>query len=210
MSRKVFPLLLALAALGVPAAPARADGFLDAWHPNQTYWAIGWEVAIPTNSLRADWVNMTSFAGGQLEVRVGVMERLSVGIATSFNWFEQNFSQVTTVYPEYTVTGPVYRRLGAFTARGTVHYYLTSTRLQPFVGVGVGGIWTQTRIQTADRVQNAYSSYLAVDPEAGFLLSTSQSFAFYLLGRYQWTTASFYQVKDAQWVGVQIGMAWIF
>jgi hypothetical protein len=74
----------------------------------------------------------------------------------------------------------------------------------------VGGIWTQTRIQTADQARNTYSSYLAVDPEAGFLLSTSDSFAFYLLGRYQWTAASFYEVKNAQWVGVQIGMGWIF
>ena len=209
MTRKSF-LLLALAATCATPEMARADGFLDAWHPNQSFWAIGWEVGIPTTSFRSDWVNRVSPAGGQFEVRVGVMERLSVGVAMNYNWFDQNYSQVTVVYPEHTVTGPVYRRLRAFVARGTVHYDLPSTRLQPFVGVGVGGIWTQTRIQTADQARNAYSSYLAVDPEAGFLLSTSDSFAFYLLGRYQWTAASFYQVKNAQWVGVQIGMGWIF
>ncbi|MEI7705442.1 MAG: hypothetical protein WCK73_12685 [Deltaproteobacteria bacterium] len=203
-------LLLALAALLVPPPQARADGFLDAWHPNQSFWAIGYEVGIPVNGLRNNWVNRVSPAGGQFAIQVGIVERLSVGVAMNYNWFDQNFSQATTLYPEFTVTGPVYRRLGAFTARGTVHYYLTSTRLQPFVGVGVGGIWTATRIQTADRVQNSYSSYLVVDPEVGLMLSTSDSFAFYLLGRYQWTTASFFEVKNAQWIGVQIGFGWIF
>ncbi len=203
-------LLLALAALLVQPSQARADGFLDAWHPNQSFWAIGYEVGIPVNGLRNNWVNRVSPAGGQFAIQVGIVERLSVGVAMNYNWFDQNFSQATTLYPEFTVTGPVYRRLGAFTARGTVHYYLTSTRLQPFVGVGVGGIWTATRIQTADRVQNSYSSYLVVDPEVGLMLSTSDSFAFYLLGRYQWTTASFFEVKNAQWVGVQLGFGWIF
>jgi hypothetical protein len=143
-------------------------------------------------------------------VRVGVMERLSVGVALNYNWFDQNFSQVTVVYPEYTVTGPVYRRMGAFTARGTAHFYLTSTRLQPYIGLGVGVVWTQVRLQTADQVRDTYSSYLAVDPEVGFLLNTSDSFAFYLAARYQGTAASFYQVKNAQWIGLQIGMGWIF
>ncbi len=210
MRAKTLPLLLALAALVVAPSAARADGFLDAWHPNQSFWAIGWEVSFPTTSFRSDWVNRPSFAGGQFEVRVGLMERLSVGVAMNYNWFDQNFSQVTVTYPEYTITGPVYRRLGAFSARGTVHYYLTSTRLQPFVGVGVGGIWTATRIQTSDQQRYAYSSYFAVDPEAGLMLSTSDSFAFQLLGRYQWTAASFYEVKNAQWVSVQIGFGWIF
>ncbi len=203
-------LVLAFAALLVPPSQARADGFLDAWHPNQSFWAIGYEVGIPVNGLRSNWVNRVSPAGGQFAIQVGILERLAVGVAMNYNWFDQNFSQATTVYPEFTVTGPVYRRLGAFTARGTVHYYLTSTRLQPFIGLGVGGVWTQTRIQTADRVQDTYSSYLAVDPEVGLMLSTSDTFAFYLLGRYQGTAASFFDVKNAQWIGVQIGFGWIF
>jgi hypothetical protein len=194
-------ILLAVGAAFLPAGNARADGFLDAWHPHQSYWSVGWEVGIPVNGLRAGWVNRTSPAGGQLEVRVGLMERLSVGIAGNYNWFDQNFS---------TATGSVYRRFSAFALRGTAHYYLTSTALQPFVGVGVGCIWTATRRQTADLTQDASSSYLAVDPEVGFLLSTSDSFAFYVLGRYQWTAATFYEVKDAQWIGVQIGMGWFF
>jgi len=160
-------------------------------------------------SFRTDWVNRPSFAGGQFEVRLGILERLSVGVAMNYNWFDQNFSQVTTVYPEFTVTGPVYRRLGAFTARATSHFYLTSSRLQPFLGLGVGAVWTQTRLQTADQVRDSYSSYLAVDPEAGLMLNTSDSFALYLLARYQWTAATFYDVKNAQWVTVQIGMAFI-
>ena len=133
-----------------------------------------------------------------------------MGVALNYNWFDQNFSQVTTELPEFTVTGPVYRRLGAFTASGTVHYYLTSSQLQPFIGLGVGVVWTQTQIQAADQVRNSYSSYLAVNPEAGLLLNTSDSFAIYLLARYQATAASFYQVKNAQWIGLQIGMGWIF
>ena len=209
MIRRILP-LVALAALLVPPGQARADGFLDAWHPNQSFWSVGYEVGIPVTSFKNDWVGRVSPAGGQFAVELGIVERLSVGVALNYNWFDQNFSQVTTELPEFTVTGPVYRRLGAFTATGTVRYYLTSSRLQPFIGLGVGVVWTQTQIQAADQVRNSYSSYLAVNPEAGLLLNTSDSFAIYLRARYQATAASFYQVKNAQWIGLQIGMGWIF
>ncbi len=193
-------LLLVVLVAALPFVDARADGYLDEWHPHTSFWSLGWEVGIPVQSLRASWVDQPSPAGGQLEVRVGVVPHVSVGLATNYNWFDQGSADDTAGY----------RRFSAFALRGTVHWYVTSSALQPFVGIGVGPAWTVTSYQGPLAGKTWGACYLAVDPEVGLLLSTSDAFAFYLLGRYQWTGASFGEVRNAQWVGVQLGMGWFF
>lgn len=209
MNRKTWRLVAATALIAI-ASPAQGGGYLDAWHPHQTFWSVGWEVGIPVTGLRSGWVSNPSLMGGQFDVRVGVVGRLSAGIAGTWNWFDQNLSQVFIQTPDYAFTGPAYRRLSVFNLRGTTHYYLTSSTIQPYVGVGVGIVWTSTLRQTADRSQSVYSSYLAVDPEIGVLFNFTSQFAFYALGRYQWTAANVFDVSNAQWVGVQFGVASYF
>src|SRR5512136_2361498 len=108
--------LAAIIALCAPVSEVRADGYLDEWHPHQSYWSVGWEIGVPVDSLRSNWVGAVSPAGGQFEVRVGLMEHLSVGVALNYNWFSQTFPQTTVQLPDYTFTGSVYRRFSAFTA----------------------------------------------------------------------------------------------
>ena len=47
--------LVSLIAGLVVATPARGASYLDDWHPYQTYWAVGWNVAVPLGSFRTDW-----------------------------------------------------------------------------------------------------------------------------------------------------------
>jgi hypothetical protein len=212
MDGRIPRLALLTAALGalLHAGPARADAYLDDFHPNQTFWSAGWEVGIPVLDLRSQWVDALSPQSGQFEVRVGVLGRLSLGAAFNLNWFQQNFDSLQVQQGQYTFTGPVYRRFSAIGLRGTVHYYLTQTAIQPYVGAGVGVIWTSTRRQTATLQESTNSSYLAVDPEIGVLFNVIPRFAFYVLGRYQWTQASFAGVHNASWIGAQLGVAYYY
>jgi opacity protein-like surface antigen len=201
---------LAAAALLLWAAPATADAYLDDWHPYQTYWSVGWEAAFPVGSLQNNWIANPAWLGGAFDIRVGVVGRLSVGVGGSWNWFAQTFPQVTVVEPQVTVTAPVYRRLSTFTLRGTAHYYLTQTAVQPYVGIGVGVVWAETLRQAVNRKDGESTTALALAPEAGFLFNVVPRVALYVAGRYQFTLADFANVKHAQWITAQAGLAWYF
>ncbi len=209
MRRLLARTLLSLALLSC-ASPARADAYLDDWHPSQTFWSVGWESAFPVGSLQQNWINRQGWMGGGFDVRVGVVGRLSVGVAGSWNWFNQTYSSLTVQDGPVTVTGPVYRRLSAFTLRATTHYYLTQTAVQPYVGVGIGAVFASTMQQSATLVRNGYTTALAVDPEFGILFNLVPRVAFYVLGRYEFTLASFSSVTHAQWIAAQAGIAWYF
>src|SRR5512135_3738482 len=105
--------LLALAA-ALPS-PGHADGYLDEWHPYQTFWSVGWEAGFPVGSLNKNWVASPGWLGGGFDVRVGVWGRLSVGLAGTWNWFDHTYSNLTIQNPGSTYTGTIYRRLSAFT-----------------------------------------------------------------------------------------------
>jgi hypothetical protein len=201
---------VAAAALLVTASQARADAYLDDWHPHQTFWSVGWEAAFPMGTLQKDWITTPGWLGGAFDVRVGVVGRLSVGIAGSWNWFSQTYPSITVVDPQVTVTGPVYRRLSAFTLRATTHYYLTQTAVQPYVGLGVGVVWADSFRQSVNLTDGATTTALAVAPEVGFLFNVVPRVAFYVSGRYQFTLADFATVTNAQWIAVQAGLAWYF
>ena len=212
MSAMVNRLLrsLAAAALLLACSSARADAYLDDWHPHQTYWSVGWESGFPMGTLQKDWVNTPGWLGGAFDVRVGVVGRLSVGIAGSWNWFSQTFPSITVVQPQVTVTGPVYRRLSAFTLRATTHYYLTQTAVQPYVGVGVGLVWADSFRQSSNLKDGSTMTALAVGPEVGILFNVVPRVALYVMGRYEFTLADFATVKHAQWIAAQAGLAWYF
>ena len=72
--------------------------------------------------------------GGGADLRIGVAGRLAIGVSGTWNWFDQTFPSLTLEQPNLTFTGPVFRRLSAFTGLATAHYYLTSGNVQPFVG----------------------------------------------------------------------------
>jgi len=206
---------LALAAalcLAVAAAPrpARATGYLDHWHPYQTYWAVAWQAAVPVLELDQGFVGAPSWVGGALAIRVGVLPRIAAGVSFDWSWFTDTAPFGLVERPDYTITGPSYRRLATYTLLGTLHWYLSSGTVQPFVGIGVGPVWWDTRVQSVDVKDYAAGVALAVVPEAGLLFNVVPRFGFYVSGTYHWTQAALYGVKNAQWAGGQVGAAYYF
>jgi opacity protein-like surface antigen len=210
---RALPRAAALLALGLAlmgARPARAVGYLDDWHPYQTYWAVGWSAAVPVMSMRSGYIDNTGWLGGGFDIRVGVAGRLAVGVSGTWNWFDQTYSTLTLEQGDFTFTGPVYRRLSSFTGLATAHYYFTSGAVQPFVGVGVGGIWISTLQQVVNQSQDRSTSGLAVAGEAGLLFTVSERLGLYLSGRYQLNLTSIPGADNPQWVSGQAGIAYYF
>jgi hypothetical protein len=202
--------LFALAASLLAARPARAAAYLDDWHPYQTYWAVGWSAAVPMTSLRSSYISDTGWLGGGFDIRIGVVGRLAVGFSGTWNWFDQTFSSLAIHQPDLDFTGPVYRSLGAFTGLATFHYYFTQTTVQPYVGVGVGGVWLTPLQQTVNRPQTSSTSGLAVAPEVGFLFNVAQRLGLYVSGRYQLNLTTIPGVTNPSWACGQAGLAYYF
>jgi hypothetical protein len=210
MSRKLaLALALALAA-GASPRPARATGYLDHWHPYQTYWAVAWQASYPVLSLNETFVSAPSYQGGAIAFRIGILPRLAVGIAGDWSWFDDTVSFGVVERPDYTVTGPSYRRVSMSTVTGTLHWYPFQAGVQPYLGVGVGVVWFDTRVQSVDVKEFTNGSALAVVPELGVLFTVVPRFGFFVSGTYHWTQAALYGVKDAQWVSAQLGAAYYF
>jgi hypothetical protein len=200
---------LCLSASGAPRA-ARADGYLDPWHPYQTYWSIAWQAGFPVLELNEALVGAPSWIGGAVAVRVGVLQRLAVGVAGNWNWFTDTSPFGTVQRPDYTVTGPSYRRVSFGTVMGTVHWYATKGSVQPYVGVGVGAVWFDALVQSVDVKDYSAGAAFAVAPEAGLLFTVVPRFGFFLSGSYTWSQAEVFGVKNAQWIGAQVGAAYYF
>jgi len=190
--------------------PASAAVYLDDWHPYQTYWAVEWSAAVPVTGLRANFVSDTGWLNGGFAVRVGTVQRLAVGVAGYWNSFDQTYPLLTIENGNFTFTGPVYRRLSAFTALATFHYYLTQTTLQPFIGIGAGGVWTSSLQQFANRPDTTYANGFVVMGEAGLLLTVVQQLGLYVSGRYQLNLATFGGSTNPQWASGQLGVAYYF
>jgi hypothetical protein len=198
--------LAAASLLLLAAGAARADSYLESKYQLTTLLSLTWEVGVPTATLR-DFIDATSFRGGQFEARFGVARRLSVGLATSWSWFAQNFPQKTVDFPNATVTAALYDRVQFISLRGTIHWYLVDGPVQPYLGVGAGGVWTSWYQAVADLTRSSNGFTFTADPEAGLLFTVSSGFAFHLLARYPFTLASYGNVQNAQWVGVDVGLA---
>jgi hypothetical protein len=194
------------ALLLLAAGSARADSYLESKYRLSTLLSLTWEVGVPTGTLR-DFVDAASFRGGQLEVRFGVARHLSLGLATSWNWFAQTFSQRTVTYPNATITAPVYDRVQLIALRGTLHWYLVDGPVQPYLGVGAGGTWTSWRQTVADATTSSSRFDFTADPEAGILFTVGTGFAIHVLARYPYTLASYGTARNAQWIGVDVGLA---
>ncbi len=209
MTRRLVALAAAAIALAT-ASPARATGYLDDWHPYQTYWAVGWDCAVPVLGMRSDFISNPAWLGGTFDVQIGVTGRLAVGVNGTWNWFDQTFPNLTVQGSSFTFTGPVYRRVSNFTALATARYYLTSGAVQPWVGVGAGGTWVSTLQQVVNIPVGSSNSGFAFAGELGVLFTVAERLGLYLAGRYQYNLTTLPGVANPQWASGIIGVAYYY
>jgi hypothetical protein len=182
----------------------RVIGFTMGPNVHQAILGAGWELAVPIGSL-TNFINAVSPAGINADLRIGLVEHVSLGASFSWNRFYQNFSNLELQFPGLTVNGPVYRELQAFTARATSHYYFQLDLLQLYAGLGIGVVSTRPYEQVADFITTASTFNFAIAPEAGILLPLGRSGGINVLVRYQFTAATFLNVSNAQWFTLQVG-----
>jgi hypothetical protein len=121
--------------LGVRAQEAPSSGV----SMPKDFTAFSWEIAMPTGN---KYLTQNSLSGWRLEYRRMVSKNLSVGVAASWNSFDENFPTNTYYSPNKStaVTTDMIRQVYTVPITLTSHYYFNTKILlfQPFLGVGLG------------------------------------------------------------------------
>ena len=101
--------------------------------------AFSWEIAIPADN---KYLTETSLSGWRLEYRRMIKQNLSIGIAASWNAFDENLptKTYTSESGSSAVTTDMIRQVYTVPITLLVHYYFNSKMriLQPCVGAGLG------------------------------------------------------------------------
>ena len=148
---------------------------------------VGYEVSIPTTT---DYLSETSWAGFRLDYRHMVTPNVSVGLAMSFNTFEEYFDKKTYVSADgnSAITSDMIRQVYTTPITASVHYYFNGDMITPYVGIGLGAQYSE---------QDAYFNIYGITsnnwgfvsrPEVGIIGRFSSSVGGYLSVAYNYGT----------------------
>ncbi|MEW5741244.1 MAG: acyloxyacyl hydrolase [Myxococcota bacterium] len=216
MKRALFVFALTTA---LPAAAQIAPGAVS-FEPRErdrdfrrydTIWNFTYELGGGLGSFH-EYISAVSPVGFNLEGRSKVTRRLSVGLTFGFNRYSQTTDLATLPLDNGgTASGPLYRYAHFLSPRLTVHYYLLDQSVQPYVGAGLGAVWSFAYQRVADLEQSDTGFHFATHAEAGLYWSLALSdsrLALTAAVRYTFTTVSFSQVQNAMMLSGLLGVAW--
>jgi len=150
----------------------------------QTNFTMSYSMGFATGDV-ADFISKPSFRGANIEFRSMVQPNIGVGLTFGWNVFYESIARDTYTVGPSSLTGKQYRYSNHFPMLLGANYYLSpGETFNPFVGLGIGTIYTRrnTDMNLYTMEQEAWNFALA--PEAGFLYSLTDGAAVYVSARY--------------------------
>lgn len=173
----------------------------------QNMFFLGYEVAIPTTT---DFLGETSWRGFRLDYRHMVTPNVSIGLAMSFNTFEEYFDRQTyqSIDGNTAVTSDMIRQVYTTPITATVHYYFNGNKIRPYVGLGMGTQYSE---------QNAYFNIYGVSinnwgftarPEAGILAHFNANLSGYASVAYNYGSNQndIFNVDNISYIPITVGL----
>ena len=152
--------------------------------------SIGWEVGIPSN----DFISETSFRGGRIEYAHMVKPNLSIGIAGSWNSFQQ-YVPKTTYQKEGgvgAITSDIVKEVYSVPLTLNAKFYKVDAKkkLLPYLGIGLGAQYSAQAIYfNIYGIEDNNWGFVA-RPEIGVEFSLDEHAALYLAGSYNYASNS--------------------
>ncbi|MEJ2593956.1 MAG: OmpW family outer membrane protein [bacterium] len=172
-------------------------------------WNFQWAIGFPTGETN-DFIDQTSFRGFGLEGRGYVTDRLTVGGRGAWHTFYKDFGFVTNEYENATVHGYKRRYINAIPLTVNSHYYFGYGLVLPYVGVGLGAYFIESRDYLGIYYVEEKAWHFGVAPEVGVVIPFgSSNTGFNIAAKYQYAA----KTKDTQsvsWIELNIGLSYIF
>ncbi len=187
----------------------------ETYRPRETMYLFNYEVSNALGSFSDKFVSETSWRGFGFEGRSMVRDQLSLGLGFDFNRYSQTHPMLTqAAHNGGTISGPVYRYADQFAIRALAHYYLMRGPMQPYVGLGIGGVWSYSFQQIADLQASQDGFHFIIDPEIGLLYQLMRgrtSLDLNLAFRYTFTTSDVGRsTGTTQTISPILGLAWAY
>jgi outer membrane protein W len=199
----------ALAALLLAALPAAAQYDTGGWtdyRPSKTLFNMGWQMSQPIGNFHNNYITGTSFRGFTFDWRSILQKSFSAGVRFNWNRYSNSLSNLVTTTPQGgALTGPAYRYADQFAVSAIAHYYFDKgdpdTLLKPYLGLGLGGVWSSSYQAMADLALSQSGFFFIATPEVGLMVNLSKGATTASLNLgfgYNFTTINFQNVSNAQ------------
>jgi outer membrane protein len=150
----------------------------------QSNFTVAYSMGFGTGDL-GTFISNASFRGATMEFRKMVQPNIGVGLTFGWNVFYEELSRESYTVGASTLTGKQFRYSNHFPMLlGGSYYFSPGEKFNPFVGLGIGTIYTRrnTDMNLYTMEQEAWN--FALQPEVGFLYSVTDGSALFVSGRF--------------------------
>jgi len=163
----------------------------------QSFWAVNWDIGMGTGDT-GKFISETSFRGFTIEGRYFINTKTTIGGSFSWQIFKDNEYVQTPVEIENSggiigdISGTQYRYINAYPVLVTGHYYFAeSAAVKPYVGIGLGTIYLEERVDVGLISISDDSWGLGVEPAVGMFIPVGMNdFGFNVGVKYTYGTNS--------------------
>ncbi len=159
-----------------------------------------------------DFVSKMSFRGIAADFQYFVSEHIAVGFNLGWNTYYKHLDYHTNNFllngEKVTITGDQFRYLNVVPLLANVRYQFTKgdAAVLPYVGLGIGTNWAETRLEIGDLVAEEKGWQFAVAPEIGLIIPFSDHVGMHVGAQYQYSVKAS-GLPTLQDLGVKVGLA---
>lgn len=159
----------------------------------------------------SNFISQPSFRGANIEFRKAVQPNIGVGLTVGWNVFYESLDKDTYTYNNSSLTGKQYRYSNHVPMLlSTDYYFKPGEKFNPFVGLGIGTIYTRrnTDMNLYTVKQEAWN--FALQPGVGFQYMLSDGAALLIAGRFNQGFKAGNDLTSAQsYFTLNVGFAFI-
>ena len=200
MKNKIYILIIIVLAVLSTRSKAQHDG----------YSSITYAVSFPLGDTK-DFADGVSWRGLGFDYAkfLGAGESTSVGFTAAWVVFNEKKPSETTIKDNLAVNGTQFRYLNSFPLLVVGRKYFGSEAVKNFVGLGVGTIHNQQRLEVGTFAFEDNQWHFALAPEVGVKFRISYDIYWDLFARYNYSFKA--GTIDAQsYITLQTGISWMF
>ena len=120
-----------------------------------------------------DFNGSASFRGISFEYKYLAQPAIGIGVETGYNLFYDRMDYATYTRGTQSLTGVQYRYTHAVPVLFAADYYIKpDTRFNPFVGLGIGTLYTYRDLDMGMFTRESDAWQFALRPEVGAIIST--------------------------------------
>ncbi len=174
-------------------------------------WNFDWNMGFPMGDTK-DFIGQPSFRGFSIEGRGFVTQSIAIGGIGGYSVFYENLGFVTTVSEDGTKSIYGYKRryLNTMPLMVTGHYYFSQGQIQPYIGVGVGTYYIESRDFMGIYYTQGKDWHFGFAPEVGVVMPFGSGNTGLNVNFKYNMAAKTKNNPSYSWLGINIGISYLF